>query len=47
MKIREDIYPNLQDTLLWRRDEMLNSYLDEARNGLSRFFGSREEIIDI
>lgn len=46
MTIRADIYPNLRDTLLGRRDEMLNMYFDEARNALSRFFRSREEIIE-
>ncbi len=46
MTIRADIYPNLRDTLLWRRDERLNKYLDEARSALSRFFHSREEIIE-
>lgn len=45
VRIRDDIYPNLTDTLLWQRDEVIRNFLDEATSALGRFFGTQDELI--
>ncbi|MDI6799002.1 MAG: hypothetical protein QMD12_03375 [Candidatus Aenigmarchaeota archaeon] len=44
--IRDDIFPNLQDTLLWRRNEEIKKYLEETQKCLERFFSSLANLIE-
>lgn len=45
LRIRDDIYPNLKDTFLWQRDEVIKGFLNEANSALGRFFSTHDELI--
>ena len=45
LRIRGDIYPNLKDTLLWQRDDVIKDFLNEANSALGRFFSTQDELI--
>lgn len=43
--MRDIIFPSLQNTQLWHRDEEINKYLKETQKCLERFFPSIESLI--
>ena len=46
MEIRNDIYPKLQDTYFWKRDEHIKRLIAIAHDVLEIFFVSPEEVIE-
>lgn len=44
--IRDDIFPHLQDTLLWRREEEIRRYLEETQTCLDRLFPTLADLIE-
>ncbi len=44
-ELRDDIYPHLEDTMLWTREGKLEEMVEDAQSCLDRFFQTNEMVI--
>jgi len=45
VKLREDVYPTLRDSLLATRENLLDEYAEIAQKVFSRYFSSKADVI--